>query len=94
MANARGAGSAERHRFDSPRPRRKISDEPVDRYLVAAENEGGERMRRGGDAGEGFVQSAIGKNRQDRTEYLILHDRIVPYDRIDDRRIEISRVGV
>jgi hypothetical protein len=64
----------------------------VARTLAPAQ--GGKRIGRGSDAGEGFVQSAVSKNRQDRTEYLILHDRIFPYDRIDDRRIEISRVGV
>jgi len=79
MANACGASSAERHRFDEQMDVdlihraatvREFTDEPVDGFLVAAENEGRERMGRGGDAGEGFIQSAVGKNWQDRTEHL------------------------
>jgi hypothetical protein len=73
---------------------REFTDEPVDGFLVAAENEGRKGLGRSGNAGEGFIQSAVGKNRQNRTEHLILHDRIVPCDRIEDCRIEISRVGI
>src|SRR5258707_688925 len=67
----------------------------IDCLLVPAEEETGERLRMLLHLANGRVHVLVGEDWQKRPKDLVLHDRIVPCHRINDRRIEIAglRVG-
>src|SRR5271156_4898048 len=72
----------------------EFTDKSVDGFLITAENESSERGRRSSDSGHRFIECLVGENWQDWTEILVFHDRIVPCDGINYRRIEVLRIGV
>src|SRR5271169_5062572 len=67
----------------------------IDCLLVPAEEETGERLRMLFHLANGSIHVLVGEDWQKRPKDLVLHDRIVPRHRINDRRIEIAglRVG-
>ena len=72
----------------------EFADEAIDRALVAAEDEGRQRTRGGGNSAERLVERSVRQDRQDRPEDLVLHDPVVPAHRIDDRRVKVPGVRV
>src|SRR5271154_530740 len=67
----------------------------IDCLLVPAEEETGERLRMLLHFANGRVHVLVGEDWQKRPKDLVLHNRIVPCHRINNRRIEIAglRVG-
>src|SRR5260370_7516573 len=66
----------------------------IDCLLVAAEEETGERLRMLLHFANGRVHVLVGEDWQKRPKDLVLHDRIVPCHRTNDRRIEIAGLSV
>src|SRR6516225_5345022 len=98
-----GTDTTEGHRFneqvdidliDRATAEGQFTDKPVDRLLIAAEDESGERVWRSGNSAERLIKRPISKDGQNGPKDLVLHDRVVPCDGINDRRIEIPCCGV
>src|SRR5438309_12077642 len=66
----------------------------IDCLLVPAEEETGKRLRMLLHFAKGRVDVLVGEDWQQRPKDLVLHDRIVPCRRINDRRIEIAGLRV
>src|SRR5208282_1823283 len=67
----------------------------IDCLLVPAEEETGKGLRMLFHLANGSVHVLVGEDWEKRSEDLVLHDRIVPCHRINNRRIEIAglRIG-
>src|SRR5215472_2246298 len=78
------------HLIDRASPVGKLSCEAIDGSLVFAEDEGCERMRSGRDFFERFIERLVGEDGEDRAEDLILHNGVVPSDRINDGGVKIA----
>src|SRR5882762_2683720 len=66
----------------------------IDRLLISAEEEAGKRLRMLLHLANGRIHVLICEDWQNRPKDLVLHDRIVPCHRINDRRIEIAGLRV
>src|SRR5271168_4397907 len=66
----------------------------IDCLLVPTEEETGERLRMLFHLTNGSVHVLVGKDRENRSEDLVLHDRIIPCHWIDNRGIEIAGLRV
>src|SRR5271156_4346958 len=66
----------------------------IDCLLVPAEEETGKGLRTLFHLANGSVHVLVGEDWQKRPKDLVLHDRIVPCHRINDRRIEIAGLRV
>ena len=99
-----GPHSAEWHRFheqvdvhqvDCAAAEREFADEAIDGALVAAEDEGRQRVRGRGNSAERLIECSIRENGQDRPEDLVVHDPVVPAHRVNDGRVKVLglRIG-
>src|SRR5271170_5027059 len=68
--------------------------EVIDRLLISAEQEAGKRLRMLLHLANGRIHVLVGEDGKKRPKDLVLHDRIVPSDWIDDRGIEIACLRV
>src|SRR6202521_3247455 len=66
----------------------------VDRFLVTAKKKTGKRLRMLLHLTNGRLHVFIRKDWENRPEDFVLHDRVVPRDRIQDRGIEVARFAV
>src|SRR6266481_558265 len=66
----------------------------IDCLLVPAEEETGKRLRMLLHFSNGRVDVLVGEDWEKRSKDLVLHDRIVPCHRVNDRRIEIASLRV
>src|SRR5271170_2074095 len=66
----------------------------IDCLLVPAEEETGKGLRMLFYLANGSVHVLVGEDWENRSEDLVLHDRIVPRHWVDDRGIEIACVRV
>src|SRR5271168_423014 len=73
---------------------RQAREEAIDRLLISAEEEAGKRLRMLLHLANGRIHVLVCEDWQKRPKDQILHDRIVPSHRIDDRGIEIACVRV
>src|ERR1700689_821141 len=64
--------------------------EVIDRLLISAEEEAGERLRMLLHLANGRIHVLVGEDWKKRPKDLLLHDRIVPSHWINDRGIEIG----
>src|SRR5260221_4601390 len=83
------------HLVDRATAEGQAREEVVDRLLVTAEKETGKGFWMLLHLTNGRIHVFIGKDWENRPEDFVLHDRVVPRDRIQDRGIEIAclRVG-
>src|ERR1700684_3172431 len=81
--------------IDRAAAERQAREEVIDRLLISAEEEAGKRLRTLLHLANGRIHVLVGEDWKKRPKDLILHDRIVPSHRINDRGIEIAclRVG-
>ena len=82
------------HLIDRAAAEGQAREEVIDRLLVTAEKEAGKRLRMLLHLTNGRIHVFIGKDWENRPEDFVLHDRVVPRDRIQDRGIEIARLAV
>src|SRR5580692_7718935 len=103
VADARESDASERHGFneqmnvhlvDCATAERQAREEVVDRLLVTAEKETGKRFWMLLHLTNGRIHVFIGEDRENRPEDFVLHDWVVPGDRIQDRGIEVARLAV
>src|SRR3984885_13652637 len=73
---------------------REFPDETVDSLLIAAEDKPGERTRGRCHAFHRLVEGLECQDWEDGTEYLILHDFVLPGDGIQERRVEVVRLRI
>src|SRR5271170_7532781 len=66
----------------------------IDCLLVPAEEEAGKRLRTLLHLANGRIHVPVGQDWENRSEDLVLHDRIVPRHWVDNRGIEIACVWV
>src|SRR5271154_2165581 len=66
----------------------------IDRLLVTAEEETGKGLWMLLHLTNGGIHTLIGKDWEDRPEDFVLHNRVVPSDRIQDCGIEVARLAV
>src|SRR5271170_3475360 len=66
----------------------------IDCLLVPAEKETGERLRMLLHFANGRVHVLVSEDWEKRSEDLVLHDRIIPCDWVDNRGIEIACIRV
>src|SRR5580693_2376653 len=93
VADARESDAAERHGFDEKMyvhlvdctaAERQTREKMIDRLLVSAEEETGKRLRMLLHLTNGRIHVFIGKDRENRAEDFVLHDRIVPGNGVND----------
>src|SRR5260221_2999633 len=103
MADAPESDASERHAFneqmkvhlvDPATSEGQAREEVVDRLLVTAEKETGEGFWMLLPLTNGGIRGFIRKDWEDRPKDFVLHDRVVPRDRIQDRGIEVARFAV
>src|SRR6266853_5721629 len=103
MADARESDASERHCFneqmnvhlvDRATAEGQAREKVVDCFLVTAEKETGKRLRMLLHLTNGRIHVFISKNWEDRPEDFVLHNRVVPRDRIQDRGIEVARRAI
>src|SRR5215472_14181790 len=82
------------HLIDCASAVRKLSCEAIDGSLVFAEDEGCERMRSGRDFFERFIERLVGEDGEDRAEDLVLHNGVVPSNRINYGGVKIASRGI
>src|SRR5271163_165279 len=82
------------HLIDRTSTKGQAREEVVDRLLVTAEKETGKGFWMLFHLANGRIHVFIGKDWEDRSEDFVLHDRVVPRDRIQDRGIEVARFAV
>src|SRR5271168_1038454 len=91
VADAGESDAAERHGFDEKMyvhlvdctaTERQTREKVVDRFLVTAEEETGKGLRMLLHLTNGGIHTLIGKDWEDRPEDFVLHNRVVPCDRI------------
>src|SRR5262245_42073604 len=97
------SNSSERHGFDKqmnvdlidrPAAEGQAREKVVDCLLVTAEQEAGKRLRMPLHLTNGGIYILVGEDWQQRSKDLVLHDRIVPGNRIKDSRIDVACVRV
>src|SRR5712671_2563769 len=103
VAHPGGSGAAERHGLDeqvnvhqiyAASAEGQLANEPVDDFLIAAEDEAGERTSRFRHPRHRLIEGFISQDRQNGSEDLVLHDLVVPGDGKKKRGIEIVRIAV
>src|SRR5271163_1561654 len=103
VTDAGESDAAERHGFDEEMyvhlvdctaTERQTREEVVDGLLVTAEKETGEGLWMLLHLTNGRIHVFIGEDWENRPEDFVLHDRVVPGDRIQDRGIEVARLAV
>src|SRR5580692_4265304 len=82
------------HLIDRAAAKGQARKEVIDCLLVATKQEAGKRLRMLFHLSNGSVHVLVGEDREKRSEDLVLHDRIVPSDWIDDCGIEIACIRV
>src|SRR5215469_9853956 len=80
--------------IDCASPVQKLSCEAIDGSLVFAEDVGCKRKRSGRDFFQRFIERLVGEVGEDRAEDLVLHNWVVPSDRINDGGVKISSRGI
>src|SRR5208282_6462047 len=83
------------HLIDRSAAKGQAREKVIDYLLVAAEQEAGQGLRMLFHLANGCVHVLVGEDWENRSEDLVLHDRIIPCHWIDNRGIEIAclRVG-
>src|SRR5271168_3581071 len=103
VTDARESDASERHGFneqmnvhlvDRATAEGQAREEVIDRLLVTAEKETGKGFWVLLDLTNGRIHVFIRKDWENRPEDFVLHDRVVPRDRIQDRGIEVARFAV
>src|SRR5580692_3223625 len=103
MTDARESDAPERHGFneqmnvhlvDRATAEGQAREEVVDRLLVTAEKETGKGFWMLLHLTNGRIHVFIREDWENRPEDFVLHDRVVPRDRIQDRGIEVARFAV
>src|SRR5277367_4200931 len=93
--------TAEGHRLDekvnvghvySAAAEGKFTDEPVDLFLVTAEDVSSKGMGCRRHFCHRIVERLVGQDRENRTKDFILHDLVFPGDWIEERGIKIGRI--
>src|SRR5271163_2747632 len=82
------------HLVDRATAEGQAREEVVDRLLVTAEKETGKGLWMLLHLTNGRIHVFIGEDWENRPEDFVLHDRVVPGDRIQDRGIEVARLAV
>src|SRR5258706_11294973 len=72
----------------------EFADETVDSLLIAAEDKPGERSRGRCHAFHRLIEGLECQDWEDGTEYLILHDFVLPGDGIQERGIEVVALRI
>src|SRR5580698_6845097 len=99
VADARESDASERHGFneqmnvhlvDRATAEGQAREEVVDHLLVTAEKETGKGFGTLLHLTNGRIHVFIGEDRENRPEDFVLHDRVVPRYRIQDRGIEVA----
>src|ERR1700720_2663018 len=80
--------------IDRAAPEGQACEEVIDRLLISAEEEAGKRLRMLLHLANGRIHVLVGEDWKNRPEDFVLHDRVVPRDRIQDRGIEVARFAV
>src|SRR5271169_5071381 len=80
--------------IDRAAAERQAREEVIDRLLISAEEEAGERLRMFLHLANGRIHVLVREDWKERPKNLVLHDRIVPSHWIDDSGIEIACVRV
>src|SRR5271170_1992248 len=80
--------------IDRAAAERQAREEVIDRLLISAEEEAGKRLRMLLHLANGSIHVLVSKDWKKRPKDLVLHDRIVPCHRINNRRIEIAGLRV
>src|SRR6202140_2128682 len=103
VAHPSGSCATEGHRLNKQMNVHKVhpatavgefADETVDSLLIAAEDKPGERPRGRCHAFHRLVEGLECQDWEDGTEYLILHDFVLPGDGIQERGIEVVRLRI
>src|SRR5260370_37139764 len=103
VADARESAAPERHGFneqmnvhlvDRATAEGQAREEVVDRLLVTAEKETGKGFWMLLHLTNGRIHVFIRKDWENRPEDFVLHDRVLPRDRIQDRGIEVALFAV
>src|SRR5271170_2748731 len=103
MAHPGGSCAAERHRLNKQMNVHQVhpaaavgefADETVDSLLIAAENKPGERPGGRSHAFHRLIEGLECQDWENGTEYLILHDFVLPGDGIQERGIEVVRLRI
>src|SRR5258708_3791750 len=103
VAHPGRSSTPERHRLDKEvdvhlvycaTAEGKTANKPVDGLLVAAEHKAREWKRCCSHSCERLVKGFVGENRQNRAEYFLFHNLVVPAHRIEDRWVEVRRLRV
>src|SRR5271170_2878512 len=103
MAYAGRAHAAKRHGLDEKMDvdlvhraaaKGKLFAKAVDTLLLAAENKCGQGKRCGGNLAKRFIKRFVGEDWKDWPENLVLHDFIIPGNRIKQRRVEVVSIRV
>src|SRR3984893_17713283 len=82
------------HLIDRTAAKGQAREEVIDCLLVAAKQEAGKRLRMPFHLANGSVHVLVGEDWENRSEYLVLHDRVVPCHWVDYRGIEIACIRV
>src|ERR1700686_1765471 len=82
------------HLIDRAAAKGQAREEMINCFLVTAEEETGEGLPMLFHFINGGIHVFVGKDWENRPEDFVLHDRVVPSDRIQDRGIEVARFAV
>ena len=63
-------------------------------FFIVSEDVEGQRVRHGIDLCNSTSERIVGKNRKNRAEDFLLHDRIIECHMIQDRRLDLKRFTV
>src|SRR5271167_307677 len=82
------------HLIDRAATEGQTREEMIDCLLVPAEEETGKGLRMLFHLANGSVHVLVGEDWEKRSEDLVLHDRIIPCDWVDNRGIKIACIRV
>src|SRR5580704_14786379 len=82
------------HLIDRAPAERQAREKVIDRLLISAEEEAGERLRMLLHLANGRIHVLVGEDWEKRPKDLVLHDRVVPCHWVDNRGIEIACIRV
>src|SRR6202171_6204457 len=82
------------HLIDRAAAKGQAREEMINCFLVTAEEETGQRLWMLFHFTNGGIHVFVGKDWENRAKDFVLHNRVVPCDRIQDRGIEVARLAV